>query len=216
MPSAFFTEAASDLLQRLPVCIEEPSMQTNAETRLWRTCQDRPVPLSRSDLLQWQFDLTWSLLEYHLDRLEDGDFLWEPAALCWTVRANADGSWVPDWEDTQPEPIPVPTIGWITWHIGWWWTVTIDHARGRYPRDRTEISWPGDGGKTIAWLRYLRTEWSAVLDGFSDADLDRAAPFPWLDEPERTVADMVAWVNVELTKNTAEIGQLRLLRAARA
>jgi hypothetical protein len=55
-----------------------------------------------------------------------------------------------------------------------------------------------------------------VLDGFSDADLDKAAPFPWTDEPERTIADMVAWVNVELTKNTAEIGQLRLLRAARA
>jgi hypothetical protein len=174
------------------------------------------VPVSRSDLLQSQFDLTWSLLEYHLDRLEGEDFLWEPAALCWTVRPTADGSWVPDWEDTEPEPIPVPTIGWITWHIGWWWTVTIDHARGRYPRDRTEISWPGDGEKTIAWLRYLRTEWSAVLDGFSDADLDKTAPFPWTNEPERTVADMVAWVNVELTKNTAEIGQLRLLRAARA
>jgi hypothetical protein len=84
------------------------------------------------------------------------------------------------------------------------------------PRDRTEISWPGDGEKTIAWLRYLRTEWSAVLDGFGDADLDKTAPFPWTDEPGRTVADMVAWVNVELTKNTAEIGQLRLLRAARA
>ena len=29
------------------------------------------------------------------------------------------------------------------------------------------------------------------------------------------VADTVLWVTVELTKNAAEIGQLRLLRAAR-
>ena len=29
-----------------------------------------------------------------------------------------------------------------------------------------------------------------------------------------TVAHTVLWVNIELTKNVAEIGQLRLLRAA--
>jgi hypothetical protein len=172
--------------------------------------------MSRSGLLQWQFDLTWSLLEYHLDRLEQADFLWEPAVHCWTVRPSAAGSWVPDWEDTEPEPIPVPTIGWITWHIGWWWSVTIDHARGRTPRDRTEIGWPGDGDKTIAWLRDLRSEWSSVLGELTDADLDGVAPFPWPNDPDHTVAHMVAWVNVELTKNTAEIGQLRLLRAARS
>ncbi len=38
--------------------------------------------------------------------------------------------------------------------------------------------------------------------------------FPWDDDAGRTVADTVLWVTVELTKNIAEIGQLRLLRAA--
>jgi hypothetical protein len=56
---------------------------------------------SRRDLLRWQFDFTWSLFEYHLERLEPADFLWEPAALCWTVRPGADGAWVPDWADTE-------------------------------------------------------------------------------------------------------------------
>lgn len=32
--------------------------------------------------------------------------------------------------------------------------------------------------------------------------------------PRYTVAHMVAWVNAELMKNVAEIGQLRLQRAA--
>ena len=36
------------------------------------------------------------------------------------------------------------------------------------------------------------------------------------DDREYTVAHMLAWVNAELMKNVAEIGQLRLLRAASA
>lgn len=178
--------------------------------------QGAPVSVSRRDLLRWQFDLTWSLMELHLEELKPEDFLWEPAARCWTVRPGVDGVWVPDWEDSEPDPVPVPTIGWITWHIGWWWSVTLDHARRRTPRDRGEISWPGDGRATIEWLRALRAEWLEVLDRLTDADLDATAPFPWRDSPELTVAHMVGWVNSELMKNTAEVGQLRLLRAASA
>lgn len=171
------------------------------------------MSVSRGDLLRWQFDLTWSLLELHLEQLKPEDFLWEPATRCWTVRRGVDGMWVPDWQQPEPEPAPIPTIGWVTWHIGWWWTVTIDHAQERVPQDRPEIGWPGDGRATIEWLRGLRMEWLTVLDRLTDADLDLIAPFPWQDNSERTVAHMVGWVNSELMKNTAEIGQLRLLRA---
>ncbi|MBA9006336.1 DinB family protein [Thermomonospora cellulosilytica] len=169
---------------------------------------------SRRDLLRWQFDLTWALFDHHLERLVAEDFLWEPAPLCWTVRPDEDGTWVPDWAETEPEPVPVPTIGWLSWHIGWWWSVAIDHAQCRRPRERTEITWPGDGKAAVAWLRDLREEWLTVLDRLTDADLDAPAPFPWRNDPAHTVAHMVGWVNSELMKNAAEIGQLRLLRAA--
>jgi DinB superfamily len=172
------------------------------------------VHASRCDLLRWQFDLTWSLLDYHLERLEPEDFLWEPAPHCWTVRPGADGTWVPDFAEVEPEPVPVPSIGWVSWHIGWWWSVAIDHAQGRAPRDRIEITWPGSGSATIEWLRDLRTRWLEVLDQLTDADLDATAPFPWQGDPDYGVAHMIGWVNAELMKNTAEIGQLRLLRAA--
>jgi hypothetical protein len=169
---------------------------------------------SRRDLLRWQFDLTWSLFEYHLERLEAADFLWEPAAPCWTVRPTADGAWVPDWADTEPDPVPVPTIGWVSWHIGWWWSVAIDHAQGRAPRERTDVTWPGDGQAAVDWLRGLREDWIAVLDGRTGAELDGRAVFPVQDDPEHTFARMAAWVNSELMKNVTEIGQLRMLRAA--
>ena len=177
-------------------------------------CQDHRVPASRGDLLRWQFDLTWSLLELHLNQLTAEDLVWEPAARCWTVRRSAAGAWVADWQEPEPDPPPVPTIGWVTWHIGWWWTVTLDHVQHRRPRDRAEITWPGEEMATIAWLCHLRAEWLTVLDRLTDADLDTPAPFPWPATAERTVAHMVAWVNAELMKNTAELGQLRLLRAA--
>ncbi|WP_258534557.1 DinB family protein [Streptomyces sp. PT12] len=173
------------------------------------------VNASRVDLLRWQFDLAWALFEYHLERLDEDDFLWEPGPLCWTVRPTAEraGGWVPDWSDKEPDPIPVPTIGWISWHIGWWWSVTLDHLEGRTPRDRTEITWPGSGEAAIAWLSELRAAWREKLGRLTDEDLDAPASFPWPDDAAHTVAHTLAWLNTELTKNVTEIGQLRLIRA---
>ncbi|WP_431958692.1 DinB family protein [Nocardia lijiangensis] len=170
---------------------------------------------SPSTLLRWQFDLIWSLFEYHLEQLETDDFLWEPADLCWTLRRDERGIWVPDWAESEPEPIPVPTIGWISWHIGWWWTVAIDHLRQSLPHDRSQIVWPGPGSASVDWLRGLRTRWLRVLDQITDTDLDAPTRFPWQDDPTKSVTHTIAWVNAELMKNAAEIGQLRLLRAAR-
>ncbi|QOV37204.1 DinB family protein [Streptomyces ferrugineus] len=171
---------------------------------------------SRRDLLRRQFDLTWALFEYHLDRLRPEHFLWEPGPYCWTVHRGADGTWVPDWAETEPDPVPVPTIAWLSWHIGWWWGVATDHLRGRPPRERTEVTWPGEGAATVTWLRELGAEWLAALDGLDESDLEAGASFPWTEDPQYTVAHMIGWVNAELMKNVAEIGQLRLLRDSTA
>ncbi|MEV6121622.1 DinB family protein [Streptomyces sp. NPDC052077] len=175
---------------------------------------DAPAPNPVTALLRRQFDLTWALFEYHLERLEPDDFLWEPAGVCWTMRRDGDGAWVPDWAESEPDPVPVPTIGWLSWHIGWWWSVAADHAHGRTPRERDAVVWPGEGAPTVEWLRGLRADWLAALGGLTAADLDATAAFPPQDDPAYSVADMAAWVNAELMKNVAEIGQLRLQRAA--
>jgi hypothetical protein len=167
---------------------------------------------SRITVLTGQFDLTWALFEYHLERIVPEDVLWEPAEVCWTVR-DEGGVWTPDWADTEPDPVPVPTIAWVSWHIGWWWSVAQDHLGGRVPRERDEVRWPGPDAWP-AWLRDLRERWTRVLE--AGPDLDAPAPFPWPPDSGMTVADTLAWVNAELMKNAAEIGQLRLLRAAGA
>lgn len=172
-----------------------------------------PAPPSGGELLRWQLDVTGQLLDYHLARLAPEDFLWEPAATCWTLRRDASGAWVPDWEVPEPEPIPVPTIAWLSWHLGWWWSVACDHLRGRTPRGREEVVWPGPE-RAVAWLRDIAADWSAALDGLSDADFERPAAFPWPADAGYTVAHLVAWAGAELMKNVAEIGQLRLLKGS--
>ncbi|MGX2998709.1 DinB family protein [Streptomyces sp. JNUCC 64] len=169
---------------------------------------------TRIDLLRWQSDLTWALFAYHLERLQPADFLAEPpVAHVWTVRPAPDGTWVPDWADSEPDPVPVPTVAWLTWHIGWWWSTTLDHLAGRTPPERAEVTWPGDGAAAVAWLRELRARWTTTLDGLADTDLDAPASFP-ADDPGYTVAHQLAWVNAELMKNAAEIGRAQLLLRA--
>jgi hypothetical protein len=65
-------------------------------------------------------------------------------------------------------------------------------------------------------LRDLAGQWRTLLEALSTQDLHGPSAFPWGADAGRTMAHTVLWVNVELTKNISEIGQLRLLRAARS
>lgn len=44
------------------------------------------------------------------------EYLWEPVAGCWSVR-DADGHATADRERPSPEPAPVTTIAWRSWHV---------------------------------------------------------------------------------------------------
>ncbi|WP_029117816.1 DinB family protein [Mycobacterium sp. URHB0044] len=170
--------------------------------------------MSSADAVVDQFDLIWALADLHLTALTEDDFLWEPAEVSWSVRPDAMGVWRPDWSDAEPDPIPVPTIGWLSWHIDWWWSTALDHLDGRPPRAREDVVWPGTGEQAVARLHELAAQWRRALTGLIADDLQRPSSFPWPPDAGRTVEDTALWVNVELTKNVSEIGQLRLIRAA--
>lgn len=162
---------------------------------------------SRLGVLRWQLQWAWSLAEYHLGALTDELCRWEPAPDSWTVRRGADGRWRPDWAEPEPEPVPGVTIGWVIWHLGWWWSAALDHAEGRTPPPREDVHWPGDAAAAVTWLRDLHSGWSGFLDSRAESDLDAPFSFPWPQPRPLSVA--AAWVNGELTKNVSEIGLLR-------
>lgn len=170
--------------------------------------------VGRLEVLRGQFDLTWALAQHHLARVSTASLLWEPVPSCWTVRADATGFWRPDWEVPEPDPVPPPTAAWITWHWGWWWTVATAHLEGGTPPDREDVGWPGDAAGTAAWLAGLHARWVTLLGRLDEPALDAPAAFPWPSEAGRTTADLLAWANVEMMKNVAELGQLTMLHAA--
>jgi len=162
------------------------------------------------DLLRWQLGLTWSLAELHLTGLTDEACLWEPAPGAWTVRPGADGRWRPDWAEPEPDPAPATSIGWLTWHLSWWWGTLLAHATGDPVPAREDVFWPGSAAATVAELTRLHAEWSVLL---ATTDPERLIGYPW-PEPRR-FAQAAAWANLELMKNVAEIGAMRHLHGVR-
>ena len=165
--------------------------------------------MSELDTLRWQFTLVTRLAAHHLPALTDDMCLWRPAPSAWTVRQDADGNWRPDWADVEPDPAPPATIGWITWHLIWWRSSLIAAARGETPPARESVLWPGGAAAAVAQLDSLTAEWSALLAALTENDLDRPIAYPWAEpQPLRRA---LAWANLELMKNIAEIGDMRRL-----
>lgn len=168
--------------------------------------------MSELENLRGQFNFVWSLAQIHLPALTDEACLWSPAPGAWNVQRGDDGAWRPDWSDAEPEPPPPVTIGWLTWHLIWWWSDLVAAGRREPRAEREAVLWPGSAGAANARLDALHAEWGVMLQGFTEADLDRPFAYPWR-EP-RALRQAIAWGNSELMKNVAEIGILRLMYEA--
>ena len=165
--------------------------------------------------MQNQFDIAWALTSYHLDGLTTEECLWRPAKVGLHVHQDPHGDWRADWPDREGYDIGPPSIGWITWHINFWWSMTLNHSFGDGTLTREQVTWPGSADAVRGRITQLKDEWRHALDSLNEDDLksNRHTRWPMQDRP---FDDIVGWLNVELMKNAAEIGQLRLLRIAQA
>jgi hypothetical protein len=162
-----------------------------------------------------QFETAWKLVTYHLDGLTTEECLWRPAAKGLHVHQVADGSWHADWPDHEGLDLGPPSIAWLTWHIGLWWSMVLDHSFGDGNLSREDVFWPGNADGVREWLGQLQGRWQAVLAQATEGDLRSTERTRWPFH-DRPFGDILAWVNVELTKNAAEIGYARFLYAVRA
>jgi hypothetical protein len=161
-----------------------------------------------------QFDTAWKLTSFHLDGLTTEECLWRPAHAGLHVHQTSDGTWRADWPTHEGYEIGPPSIAWLTWHIGFWWSMVLDHSFGDGTLSRESVTWPGTADDVRKEIHRLMNEWRAVLERVTDDDLRSTERTRWPFR-DRQLGDVVAWVNVELTKNAAEIGYARFLYAVR-
>ena len=172
------------------------------------------MPDEARDYLLRQLDTAWTLASYHLDGLTTEECLWRPARVGLHVHRAGDGVWRADWPEHEGYGLGPPSIAWLTWHLGFWWSMALDHSFGRGARAREHVGWPGSGDGVREWIGALHAEWRGAVAQLTADDLrsDQRTRWPFRDRP---FGDVVAWANVELTKNAAEIGYARFLYAVR-
>jgi hypothetical protein len=161
-----------------------------------------------------QFETAWKLTSYHLDTLTSAECLWRPAVKGLHVHQSADGLWRAEWPESEGYDLGPPSIAWLTWHIIFWWSMTFDHNFGDGTLTRENITWPGSAEATREQIENLQTRWRKTLDSLNNDDLRSTERTRWPFK-DRPFEDVVAWVNIELTKNASEIGYARFLYAVR-
>ena len=165
--------------------------------------------------LMRQLETAWKRTTYHLDGLTTEECLWRPARVGLHVYRASTGQWRADWPDHEGYDIGPPSIAWLTWHVGFWWSMVIDHSFGDGTLAREQVTWPGSAEGVRGWVDRLHTEWRQNIESLTDDELRSTARTRWPFR-DRPFGDVVAWANVELTKNTAEIGYARFLYAVSA
>ena len=161
-----------------------------------------------------QFETAWKLTTLHLDGLTTEECLWRPAARGLHVHRGAEGRWLADWPDRESYDLGPASIAWLSWHLGFWWSMVLDHSFGEATLERENVTWPGEAEAVRRWITGLRDRWWSRLEVLTDRDLQATHRTRWPFR-QRPFGDVVAWVNLELTKNAAEIGYVRFLHAVR-
>lgn len=123
---------------------------------------------------------------------------------------SRNGAWRADWPDHEGYDVGPPSIAWLTWHIGFWWSMVLNRSFGDGTLWREDVTWPGSADAVREWLGQLHGQWQEALKQVSDEDLQSTERTRWPFQ-DRPFGDVVAWVNVELAKNAAEIGYARFL-----
>lgn len=205
-------------VDRLAALVEEGSGGTGTEDSL---------DLVRE--LHEQLDFHWHRqARPRLDGLSDEEYLWEPAAGCWSVRRRDDaapatatarvgaGEWMLDYGHPEPDPAPVTTIAWRLAHVITGVLGQRAHSHFGGPRaDYDSWAYAGTAAEALAQLDAAYEAWSAGVRGLTLEQLGRPvgpAEGPWAEHPMLT---LVLHINRETIHHLAEVALLRDIWARR-
>ncbi|WP_040500555.1 DinB family protein [Henriciella marina] len=160
-----------------------------------------------------QHDMAWRFAELHLDALTMEDCLWRPGGdmglHVW--RDESSGSWRADWPQSEAYEIGPASLGWITWHMLFWWRMVLDQSFGEGQLTRSDIAWPGTADGVRSEAKAVEARWRAAIKTLGEDELLSPALTRWPFK-DRPFADVVAWANLELMKSASEMGYVLFLR----
>ncbi|MGI8873370.1 MAG: DinB family protein [Egibacteraceae bacterium] len=167
-----------------------------------------------------QLDWHWrAQLRRRLAGLTDHEYLWEPVAGCWSLRARDEattamaggaGDIVADAESPPPQPEPVTTIAWRMAHlsIGVFGMRAANHF-GDGGVDYETTDWPLTAAGGLALLDEHYDAWMTGVSALDAEGLARPvgpAEGPWA---QHSYAALVLHINREAIHHGAEIALLR-------
>lgn len=186
------------------------------ETMLGHQLEHSQLPLTRHRLLLAHLDYAWDRARPRMSGLTNDEYFWEPVPRCWTVRARADGSFMPDWASPEPSPAPFTTIAWRMAHIGFFLHLRANHRFGDRSLTPMNAAWPGSADDAIAWIDEGFRAYREGVAALADADLDIAPGSPSGHIDTRfPLAMNIQHITLELIHHGAEVSLLRDLYRTR-
>jgi hypothetical protein len=159
-------------------------------------------------------EYVWPRIRTRLDGLTDDEYRWEPVPGCWSVRPVGDG-WQADQRVPPPEPEPVTTIAWRTWHIG---GACLDEYTQRYfgthALDLGPMEWFGTPGEALDAIDAAWRAFSGAFRALDEAAMARPLGPAFGPFSESNLADVLLHVADELIHHGAETALLRDLYLA--
>jgi hypothetical protein len=154
-------------------------------------------------------------------RLNDEEYLWEPAPGAWSIRrrdqastptAFGPGEWVLDDDSQDPDPAPVTTIAWRLGHLHssfagrWEWTF----GQRRQP-PALLVDFTPSAGLALERFWALMDRWRDSVAAMTPEQLDTPGfgQYPNGSDPEEPFITVVWWTNLEFIHHMAEIALLR-------
>ena len=171
--------------------------------------------VATSEELRRLSDTVWDRTWRRLGGLTDDEYLWEPAAGCWSIRARPDGSHFGEWAPIV-HPDPFTTMAWRLWHL-------IDmYGEDRAPRmlgvppqgepvglDAPDPTPPADAAHALDLLDRAHRRWDAHLALVDDERLAAVIGPAARDDTDTTRAGYVLHMLDEFIHHGAEISMLR-------
>ena len=161
-----------------------------------------------------QFHDIWDLLTYHLQTLTTEECLRRPGSKGPHIFQDKNGQWHGNLPEREDYDIGPPSIGWVSWHIIFWWSMVLNHSFGHQSLKIKDVNWPGDANALRSCLLKLRNSWVEEIQKLDGSDLLGQTRSRWPVQG-RPFSAIVGWANMELMKNAAELGYIRYLYTQR-